>query len=180
MTANRKLSERQQHFVRAYVDTLDAHAAALAAGYGARTAGRQGERLLVQRPIIEAIARHARRTAAPEGAETRAPITRAWITEELTELYTAAKTCLPAAGEEGGKAPSAAALQNLIRMLELLIKHLEAEGFGAAGENDGAVQHSDETDLSFYTDEELRQMRAIEEAVDARRNQQGAGEPPSE
>ena len=65
-------------------------------------------------------------------------------------------------------------------MLELLIKHLEAEGFDAAGENDGAVQHSDETDLSLYTDEELRQMRAIEEAVDARRNQQGAGEPPSE
>ena len=156
MTANRKLSERQQHFVRAYVDTLDAHAAALAAGYGARTAGRQGERLLVQRPIIEAIARHARGNAVPEGAETQAPITRAWITEELTDLYTAAKTCLPAAGEEGGKAPSAASLQNLIRMLELLIKHLEVEGFGAAGENDEA-----QPDLSKLSRDELKQLEAI-------------------
>ncbi len=175
MAASCKLSEKQQHFVRAYVDTLDAHGAALAAGYSARSARRRGERLLVQRPIIEAIARQARGNAAPEGAETQAPITRAWITEELTELYTVAKTCLPAAGEEGGKAPSAAALQNLIRMLELLIKHLEADGFSTAGESDER-----EPDLSLYTDEELRQMRAIEEAVDARRNQQGAGKPPPE
>jgi hypothetical protein len=170
VTANRKLSERQQHFVRAYVDTLDAHAAALAAGYGARTAGRQGERLLVQRPIIEAIARHARRNAAPEGAETRAPITRAWITEELTELYTAAKTCLPAAGEEGGKAPSAASLQNLIRMLELLIKHLEAEGFGAAGENDEA-----QPDLSKLSRDELKQLEAILARAHDKPSSAGAG-----
>ncbi len=65
MAASCKLSEKQQHFVRAYVDTLDAHGAALAAGYSARTAGRRGERLLVQRPIIEAIARQARGNAAP-------------------------------------------------------------------------------------------------------------------
>ncbi len=138
------------------MDTLDAHGAALAAGYSARTAGRQIERLLVQRPIIEAIARQARENAAPEGAETQAPITRAWITEELTELYTVATTCLPAAGEEGGKAPSAAALQNLIRMLELLIKHLEAKGLGAAGESDEA-----QPDLSRPSRDELKQLEAI-------------------
>ncbi len=170
MAASCKLSEKQQHFVRAYVDTLDAHAAALAAGYGARTAGRQGERLLVQRPIIEAIARHARRNAAPEGAETQAPITRAWITEELTELYTAAKTCLPSAGEEGGKAPSAASLQNLIRMLELLIKHLEAEGFGAVGENDEA-----QPDLSKLSRDELKQLEAILARAHDKPSSTGAG-----
>ena len=48
---------------------------------------------------------------------------RTWITNELSELYRTVKASLPTPGNQEGKAPSAAALQSVIRTLELLIKH---------------------------------------------------------
>ena len=124
MAVDGNLNDKQQRFVAAYVEGLDPHKAALAAGYKPRGARRHGERLLGQRPIVEAIARRAGGGPAPSPART--PVTRAWITEELTDLYKTVKACLAGSGEQGGKAPSGASLQSVIKTLELLIKHLEA------------------------------------------------------
>ncbi len=124
------LNEKQRRFVAAYVEGLDPHKAALAAGYKPRGARCHGERLLGQRPIVEAIARLAGGAPAPAASPprtpiTQTPITRAWITEELTDLYKTVKACLAGSGEPGGKVPSGASLQSVIKTLELLIKHLE-------------------------------------------------------
>ena len=91
-----------------------------------------------------------------KGPEAGTPITRGWITRELTELYEMVKGCLQAAGEAGGKPPSGAALQNVIRALDLLIKHLETDGLDEAGE-----AREPEPDLSKLDRGELRQLEAL-------------------
>ncbi len=155
MAETDKASERRQRFAAAYLDCLDPRQAALAAGYGARGAERHGQRLLADRRVVEAIARMTR--AAKDAVEpARELITRDWITRELTELYEMVKACLKAAGEAGGKPPSGAALQNVIRALDLLIKHLEIDGLHEAGE-----AREPEPDLSKLDREELRQLEAI-------------------
>ena len=156
MAETDKASERRRRFAVAYVDGLDPRQAALAAGYGARGAERHGQRLLADRRVVEAIARMARaaKDAAKPGATK--PITRDWITRELTELYEMVKASLKAAGEAGGKPPTGAALQNVIRALGLLIKHLETDGLDEAGE-----AREPEPDLSKLDHEELRQLEAI-------------------
>ena len=156
MAVDGKLTQRQRRFVAAYIDCLEPREAALTAGYKPRGAARLGERLLTRRPVVEAMARLARDRSAETGGPSRSPITRTWITEELTELYGTVKACLTAPGESGGKAPSGAALQSVIRTLELLIKHLEAEGLCNAEEGG-----EPEPDLSRLTRDELRQLEAL-------------------
>ena len=41
----------------------------------------------------------------------------------MTDLYKTVKACVAGSGEQGGKAPSGASLQSVIKTLELLIKH---------------------------------------------------------
>jgi hypothetical protein len=150
------LTEKQRRFITAYVDTLDAGTAALAAGYSKRHAKAVGERLLGQRRIIEAIARHGNSAQNDGNRQTGEPITKGWITDELTELYRAVKACLPTPGGEDGKAPSGASLQSAIKMLELLIKHMEDEGLQGREDQTGS-----ELDLSRLDRDELRQLEAI-------------------
>jgi hypothetical protein len=172
---NGKLTQKQQGFVTAYIRCLEPRQAALEAGYTARGAAGQGERLLKQRAIVEAIARAARdpspRADPLAGASaTRAPFTKTWITEEPTELYTMVKACLTSPGESGGKAPSGASLQSVIRTLELLIKHLEAEGLCDTEEGG-----EPEPDLSRLTRDELRQLDALLARAQSDPGPQGAG-----
>ena len=135
---------------------LDARTAALAAGYSTRHAKAVGERLLAQRRIIEAIARQGNATQDGGDRRTSEPITKGWITDELTELYRTVKACLPTPGGEDGKAPSGASLQSAIKMLELLIKHLEDEGLQGREDQAGG-----EPDLSRLDRDELRQLEAM-------------------
>lgn len=150
------LTDKQRRFVTAYIASLDAQSAAVEAGYSERHAKTVGGRLLGQRRIVEAIARHAK--AGQDGGDhpTGQPITKGWITDELTELYRAVKACLPTPGDDDGKAPSGASLQSAIKMLELLIKHLKDEGLHRMED------HTDgEPDLSRLDRDELRQLEAI-------------------
>lgn len=162
MTRPRTLTGRQRRFVNAYVETLDAPGAALAAGYSPRHAARMARTLLAKRFVIEAIIRAARALgeAAPtkHAARTDGPagITREWITAELTQLYETVKACLPRPGDEKRPVPSGASLQNAIRMLELLIKHLETDGLSET-DQDG----DDQPDLSKLDRDDLRQLEAI-------------------
>lgn len=151
----RSLTDKQQRFVTAYVETLDVQSAALAAGYSKRTAKTVGGRLLGQRRIVEAIARSGKKVDSV-GRRMDVPITKSWITDELTELYRAVKACLPTPGSDDGKAPSGASLQSAIKMLELLIKHLEDEGLHARED-----QANSGPDLSRLSRDELRQLEAI-------------------
>ncbi len=170
MAVGGNLNEKQRRFVAAYVEGLDPHKAALAAGYKPRGARRHGERLLGRRPIVEAIARLAGGAPAPAASPPRTPITRAWITEELTDLYKTVKACVAGSGEPGGKAPSGASLQSVIKTLELLIKHLEAEGLrGAAGAG------VPEPDLSRLTRDELRQLESILARAEGEPGPEGSG-----
>ena len=170
MAVDGNLNDKQQRFVAAYVEGLDPHKAALTAGYKPRGARRHGERLLGQRPIVEAIARRAGGAPGPAPSPPRTPVTRAWITEELTDLYKTVKACLAGSGEQGGKAPSGASLQSVIKTLELLIKHLESEGLRGAAE--GSVP---EPDLSRLTRDELRQLEAILARAEGESGPEGSG-----
>jgi len=152
----RNLTDKQQCFVSAYVETLDVPSAALAAGYNKRIAETVGERLLGQRRIVEAIARSGNKADDSIGRRGDEPITKSWITDELTELYRAVKACLPTPGSDDGRAPSGTSLQSAIKMLELLIKHLEDEGL--QGRED---QANSGPDLSRLSRDELRQLEAI-------------------
>jgi Terminase small subunit len=155
-TKTKTLTEKQQRFVTAYIERLDVRSAAIAAGYSKRSAKAAGVRLLGQRQIIEAIARCGKTAQGGESRHKDAPITKSWITDELTELYRTVKACMPTPGVEDGKAPSGTSLQSAIRMLELLIKHLEDEGL--QGRED---QAKSEPDLSRLGRDELRQLEAI-------------------
>jgi hypothetical protein len=175
MAAKGKLTQRQQSFVVAYIACLEPRQAALKAGYPPRAAAGQGERLLAQRPIVEAIARAVRdrptqADATAEPPAPRAPFTKTWITDELTELYGMVKACLTAPAESGAKAPSGASLQSVIRTLELLIKHLEAEGLCQTEEGGEA-----EPDLSRLTRDELRQLEALLARAQPDSGPEGAG-----
>lgn len=150
------LTEKQRRFVTAYVETLDARSAALAAGYSKRSAKAAGERLLAQRRVVDAIARQGKAASHHGESLARETITKSWITDELTELYRAVKACLPMPGGDDGKAPSGASLQSAVKMLELLIKHLEDDGLRA-----GEDLASGEPDLSRLDRDELRQLEAI-------------------
>lgn len=150
------LTDKQQRFVTAYIETLEVQPAAIAAGYSKRSAKAVGERLLGQRRIIEAIARHGRTDAGDVSRRKDQPITKSWITDELTELYRTVKACLPTRDGNDGKAPSGTSLQSAIKMLELLIKHLEDQGL--QGRDD---QANGEPDLSRLGRDELRQLEAI-------------------
>lgn len=150
------LTEKQKRFVTAYIDSLDPRAAALAAGYSRRHAKTVAERFLGQRRFVEAIARHGRDTDTGGGLQAGEPITRSWIADELTELYGAVKACIPTQAGDEGKAPSGASLQSAVKMLELLIKHLEGEA--QPGRND---PKGSEPDLSRLDRDELRQLEAI-------------------
>ncbi len=94
MAETDKASERRRRFAAAYVDCLDPRQAALAAGYGARGAERHGQRLLADRRVVEAFARMARATKDVMEPGAAKPITRDWITRELTELYEMVKASL--------------------------------------------------------------------------------------
>jgi Terminase small subunit len=150
------LTEKQRRFVTAFIETLDVHAAALQAGYSKRHAKAVGVRLLGQRRIIEAIARRPKAGQGVGDHRTAQPITKGWITDELAELYRAVKACLPTAGGDDGKAPSGASLQSAIKMLELLIKHIEDEGLHRMED-----QADSEPDLSRLDRDELRRLEAI-------------------
>lgn len=152
--APRRLTDRQQCFIAAYIDTLDSRAAAIAAGYAPARAESVAVRLLARRDVVEAIARSARTQAAAREPLAGGGITRSWISEEITDLYRIVKSCLPAPGEGDGKPPSASALQTVIRALELLIKHLETAGPGADAEEP-------EPDLSRLDRDELRQLEGL-------------------
>ena len=150
------LTDKQRRFVTAFTVSLDGQSAAIEAGYSKHHAKAVADRLLGQRRIVEAIARRAKSGEAGGNRPTDATITKGWITDELTELYRAVRACLPTPHGDGGKAPSGASLQSAIKMLELLIKHLEDEGFsGLEDETDG------EPDLSRLDRDELRQLEAI-------------------
>ena len=162
MVKKQALTEKQRRFVTAYIEKLDSRAAALAAGYSKRHAQTVGERLLSQRRIVDAIARRGRAAnqdkseSRREGLVAGGPITKSWITDELTELYRAVRAFMPTDGGAGAKAPSAASLQSAVKMLELLIKHLEDEGLNGAED-----QADSEPDLSRLDRDELRQLEAI-------------------
>lgn len=166
----RPLTDKQQKFVVAYVDTLDPRAAAIAAGYSPRQAQRWGERLLARRQVVEAIARRGRGHSGTKDTTLHDPINRAWITAELTELYQTIKACLRAPGEGGAKAPSGASLQSVIKALELLMQHLEAEGPGGRAE-----ESEGQPDLSKLSRDELRQLEAILARTQAEPGSAGAG-----
>ena len=150
-----KLTDKQRRFVSAYVSTLDPRAAALAAGYSQRHAKTIGERFLGQRRFIEEIARHGLATDDSAAPHLDEPITRRWITGELTELYRTVRACLPAPGQDG-KAPSGTSLQSAVKMLELLLKHLEGQTPPS-----GAERAESEPDLSRLDRDELRQLEAL-------------------
>lgn len=150
------LTDRQRRFVTAYVETLEVRSAAIAAGYSERHATAVGERLLGERRIVEAIARHGRASDTGGGRRAEEPVTKGWIIDELTELYRAVRACLPTPAGDTGKAPSGTSLQGAIKMLELLIKHLEDEG--VHGRED---QANSGPDLSRLGRDELRQLEAI-------------------
>ena len=149
------LTEKQRRFVAAYVETLDGRAAARSAGYSERHAQAVGTRLLGQRRIVEAIARHGRGDGG-DGESGGAAITKGWITGELTQLYQTVKACLPTPGGEEGKAPSGASLQSATKMLELLIKHLEDQSLRVKEDRADSAP-----DLSRLDRDELRQLEAI-------------------
>ena len=154
--SKRSLTEKQKRFVAAYIGTLDPLAAARAAGYSERHAKAVAERYLGQRRFVEAIARYGSEATRSGGLKAGKPITKGWITDELTELYRAVKACLPTKGRDDGKAPSAASLQSAVKMLELLIKHLEDDGLKGRKHPEGS-----EPDLSRLDRDELRQLEAI-------------------
>ncbi len=170
MSSRRNLSERQRRFVSAYIGSLDPGAAAVAAGYSARRALQTGERLLSQRPIVEAIARRAGEGPEQDPVPQGSPITRQWITKELTELYRTVRSCLPGPGAEADKAPSGASLQSATKMLELLIKHLEEDG-----RDEGPGDGTGEPDLSRLSPDDLRQLEAILARTIAGSGAEGAG-----
>lgn len=152
----RALTDKQRRFAAAYVETLDVESAAIAAGYSKRHARAVGQRLLAQTRIVEAIARSRHGSADGVGRPDGVKVTKSWITDELTQLYRAVKACLPKPGQDAGKAPSGTSLQSAIKMLELLIKHLEDEGL--RGTDDPATS---EPDLSRLSRDDLRQLEAI-------------------
>lgn len=95
------MTPKQQRFVQEYLIDLNATQAAIRAGYSARTANREGTRLLSKAVIQEAIG------LAKSERSARVQLTQDWV---LGRLKSEA---------QDGKSPSAR-----VRALELLGKHL--------------------------------------------------------
>lgn len=80
MPTERKLTPKQQRFVDEYLIDLNAGAAALRAGFSARTAGRQGQYLIHFPHIAAEIARRQAALAKEAG------ITVAWVLERYRRI----------------------------------------------------------------------------------------------
>ncbi len=80
-----EMNAKRRRFVEAYLIEPDARQAALKAGYGVRSAGSQGRRLLQNGPVSAAI------RAAQEARSADMWLTAQYVLEELKATYEAAK-----------------------------------------------------------------------------------------
>lgn len=109
MQAERKLTAKQEAFVREYLVDLNATRAAIRAGYSKHTASRIGPELLGKTCIKEAI------REAMERREKRSNITQDFVLSELYKIATQ--------GADDGP-ESSLKYSNKLKALELLGKHM--------------------------------------------------------
>lgn len=103
------MTPKQKAFVREYLIDLNATQAATRAGYSAKTAGQQGERLLKNVEIAAAVAEAMQERAA------KAEIDALWVLNEARSTYEAAR-----AADKLGEAVSA---------LKLVGTHIDIQAF---------------------------------------------------
>lgn len=120
------MTPKQEAFVREYLIDLNATQAATRAGYSAKTAGQQGERLLKNVEIAAAVAE-----AKQERAE-KAEIDALWVLKEAKSTYEAARQA-----DKLGEAVSA---------LKLVGTHIDVQAF----KERVAQEHTIDEDLAAW------------------------------
>ena len=131
------MTPKQHRFVAEYLVDLNAHQAALRAGYSPRTAAQQGSRLLKNVDVQAAIA--TQQAQQLEAVEVR-------IEDVLRDLKAIAHTDLRALSQQSGVP---ARWADKLKALELLMKHL---GLAAPEQHQHLHQHV------HFTPEQLKRM----------------------
>lgn len=180
----RKLTQKQQRFVEEYLVDLNATQAAIRAGYSAKTAASQGERLLRNVEIQAAI------QAAMKARQERTEITQDRVLAELAKIAFGDQRAVMEWGPSGVKlrdskdltddqaaivaevSESVTAAGGTLKLkthdkvgaLKLLGEHLGMfkQRVELTGKDGGPIQSQDAPpDLSSLTDEELEQLARI-------------------
>ena len=129
------MKARQERFVAEYLVDLNATQAAIRAGYSAKTARSQGQRLLTNADIQAAI------QAAMGERQRRTGVTQDEVVEALAGI---------AFAEAGDDSDAVLKYSNKLKALELLGKHL--------GMFTDRVEQTGESTIRVVMDEEMREL----------------------